>query len=60
MNAGDDPRAMLGVMDILAAASDGGPPEMLSTHPKPASRKAYLDGLIRKNFPQGLPPGLQN
>lgn len=58
--AGYDPRAMLGVMDILEASSGGeGPPEMLSTHPKPANRKRYIEDRIREFFPNGLPPGLR-
>jgi predicted Zn-dependent protease len=58
--AGYDPRAMLGVMDILDRAAGGGsPPEILSTHPKPQNRKQYIDELISEFFPKGLPPGLR-
>ncbi|MCG3135170.1 MAG: Beta-barrel assembly-enhancing protease [Planctomycetes bacterium] len=57
--AGWDPRAMEGVMRILDAASAGGPPEFLSTHPKPANRVEYVRDLIAAEFPQGLPPGLR-
>ena len=58
--AGYDPRAMLGLMDILDRASGGaGPPEMMSTHPKPANRKAYIEDVIRSEFPQGLPNNLE-
>ena len=54
-SAGYDPRAMLGVMEILDEASGGRQtPEMLSTHPKPANRQAYLRQLIRREFPEGL------
>ena len=57
--AGYDPRSMLGVMDILDQASGGaGPPEMMSTHPKPANRKAYIEQVIRSEYPNGLPDGL--
>lgn len=56
--AGYDPRAMLGVMEILEEASGGGPPEMMSTHPKPANRQAYIKEVIESVFPNGLPPGL--
>jgi len=46
--AGYDARAMLDVMDILdASAAGGGPPEMMSTHPKPANRKEYIKGILR-------------
>ncbi len=62
--AGYDPRSMLGVMDILAeAGGGGGAPEFLSTHPKPANRKEYIDQVIKQvvseEFPNGLPPNLQ-
>ena len=59
--AGYNPRSMLAVMDILDAASGGGgPPEMLSTHPKPTNRKKYIEDLIREKFPNGLPPDLMD
>ncbi len=46
--AGYDARAMLDVMDILdASAAGGGPPEMMSTHPKPENRKEYIKGILR-------------
>lgn len=46
--AGYDPRAMLDVMEILEESSPGGgPPEMMSTHPKPANRKEYIIGILR-------------
>jgi beta-barrel assembly-enhancing protease len=58
--AGYDPNALLGVMDILAEASGGdGPPEMLSTHPKPSNRKQYIKEVIDSVFPEGLPPNLR-
>jgi beta-barrel assembly-enhancing protease len=57
--AGYDPRAMLGVMDILAASGGEGPPEMMSTHPKPANRKAYIEDVIETVYPEGLPDGLE-
>lgn len=58
--AGYDPRAMLGVMDILDEASGGqGPPEMMSTHPKPANRKQYIQDVMRSVFPDGIPNGLE-
>lgn len=58
-----DPRAMIGLMKVLEEASGGaGPPEMMSTHPKPANRVAYIeqviDEVIREKFPEGLPPDL--
>ncbi|TWT47332.1 M48 family metalloprotease [Botrimarina hoheduenensis] len=58
--AGYDPRAMVGVMKVLDEASpSGGPPEMMSTHPKPANRIAYIEQVIRDVFPNGVPGGLR-
>lgn len=58
--AGYDPRAMIGVMEVLdRAGGGGGPPEFFSTHPKPANRVAYIEGVIKEEFPQGVPPGLK-
>jgi predicted Zn-dependent protease len=58
--AGYDPRAMFGVMEILErAAGGGGPPEFLSTHPKPANRVAYIRELLQSEFPGGVPEGLR-
>lgn len=58
--AGYDPRAMVGVMKVLDEASpSGGPPEMMSTHPKPANRIEYILQVIKSKFPEGLPAGLR-
>lgn len=47
--AGYDARAMLDVMVILEESSPGGgPPEMMSTHPKPANRRAYITGILKE------------
>jgi predicted Zn-dependent protease len=56
--AGYDPRAMLGVMEILDQAGGGKQPELLSTHPKPANRKEYIEEVIHEVFPNGVPGGL--
>jgi len=57
--AGYDPRAMLGVMEVLAKASRGArPPEMLSTHPNPENRAQRIQQIIAKNFPNGVPDKL--
>jgi len=57
---GYDPRAMIGVMEVLDRASGGqAPPEFFSTHPKPANRVAYIEQVIAAEFPGGLPPGLE-
>lgn len=58
--AGYDPRSMIDVMRILDEASRGtGPPEIFSTHPKPANRQAYIRDVIAAEFPGGVPDGLQ-
>jgi predicted Zn-dependent protease len=58
--AGYNPEAMYGVMDVLEQASKGGgPPEFMSTHPKPANRKDYVRAVIEKEYPEGLPPNLE-
>jgi predicted Zn-dependent protease len=58
--AGYDPRAMLGVMRILdEATGDASPPDMLSTHPKPANRARYVEQLLARTFPDGVPQGLE-
>jgi len=57
--AGYDPRAMAGVMEILAKASSGSQqPEFASTHPAPENRQARIREEIAKRFPSGVPGGL--
>lgn len=57
--AGYDPRAMIGLMEVLDRAGGGNsPPEFMSTHPKPANREAYIKAVIAEEFPEGVPPGL--
>lgn len=58
--SGYDPRAMIRVMQILAAASEGArPPEFFSTHPDPDNRIARIEAAIAEQFPNGVPEGLQ-
>lgn len=60
MIAGFNPEHMISVMDVLEQSSGGaGPPEFLSTHPRPANRRQYIEDIIRKKFPNGMPPGLR-
>lgn len=60
VEAGYDPNAMVGLMRILDESSpSGGPPEMLSTHPKPANRVQYIQRVIAEMYPEGLPQGLR-
>jgi predicted Zn-dependent protease len=55
--AGYDPRALIGVMEILAAAGGGGQPEFFSTHPNPENRVAQIQAAIEAEFPDGVPEG---
>ncbi|MES1147173.1 MAG: M48 family metallopeptidase [bacterium] len=58
--AGYDPRAMLGVMKILASLSaNGRTPEMLSTHPNPSNRAEKIEEALKEEFPGGVPSGLK-
>jgi predicted Zn-dependent protease len=58
--AGYDPRAMIEVMRILEEASQGQrPPEFFSTHPDPGNRIQQIEAAIQKEFPNGVPGGLQ-
>lgn len=58
--AGYDPRSMLDVMSILAAANEGPrPPEFFSTHPNPDNRIARIEEAIAEQFPNGVPAGLK-
>lgn len=57
--AGYDPRSMVQVMEILAEASQGNsPPEFFSTHPNPENRIARIQEAIQREFPNGVPDGL--
>lgn len=61
--AGYDPHAMIGLMEVLAEAGGEGPPEIMSTHPKPANRIEYIKNVIAEvvaeQYPDGLPPNLR-
>jgi beta-barrel assembly-enhancing protease len=58
--AGYDPRALLGVMEILdkATSGRGRPPEMFSSHPNPEDRADKIKAVIATQYPNGLPRGL--
>ena len=59
--AGYDPRNMIGVMRILDSIGGGKGSEILSTHPKPANRIAYIKGeVLEKEFPKGIPEDLRD
>ncbi|TDU66478.1 peptidase M48-like protein [Prosthecobacter fusiformis] len=54
IDAGYDPEAMIGVMDILASASKGsGQPEFMSTHPAPENRAERIRQLIAEYRKKG-------
>ncbi len=54
--AGYDPSAMLGVMEILKAASGGSrQPEFMATHPHPEHRIETIKGYLAKHYPNGVP-----
>jgi len=58
--AGYDPRAMLGVMEILKReAGRGHQPEFLSTHPDPGNRLEKIKKNIAELYPNGVPQGLK-
>ena len=58
--AGYDPRAMMRVMEILEASSQGQkPPEFFGTHPNPENRMAQIQAAIDAEFPNGVPEGLK-
>ncbi|MBQ0148298.1 MAG: M48 family metalloprotease [Flavobacteriaceae bacterium] len=49
IQSGYKPEALIGVMDILEAASGGSSvPEFQSTHPSPANRRAKIEAAIEK------------
>lgn len=59
-DAGYDPTALLGVMEILAEASGSqSAPEYMSSHPDPGNRAARIQGLIEQRFPDGVPRELR-
>lgn len=57
-DAGYDPRALIGVMQILSEAGGGGQPEFFSTHPNPENRTGEIQEAIEAEFPNGVPDGL--
>jgi predicted Zn-dependent protease len=58
--AGYDPRAMIGVMQMLdKQGGRSSQPEFLQTHPNPGNRIGELQKDIQEQFPQGVPGGLR-
>lgn len=59
-NAGYDPRALLGVMEILAeSGGPNGQAEFFSTHPNQENRSERIWEAIRALFPNGVPDHLE-
>lgn len=59
--AGYDPRSLIGVMEILAEASEGQrPPEFFSTHPNPENRIERIQEAIDERYPNGVPEDLES
>jgi predicted Zn-dependent protease len=57
--AGYDPRAMIGVMQMLdQKGGRSSQPEFLATHPNPGNRIGELQKDIQQQYPQGVPSGL--
>jgi predicted Zn-dependent protease len=58
--AGYDPRAMLGVMQVLGSLSKSGrTPEFFSTHPNPENRSGRIKKAIADLYRNGVPDGLK-
>jgi len=58
--AGYDPRAMIGVQEVLkAAAGSGRMPEFFSTHPNPDNRIGHIQQAIKQEYPNGVPGGMK-
>ena len=53
--AGYDPRAMAGVMEVLKKLGGQRQLEWLSTHPDPGNREERIRGLVAGRFPKGVP-----
>lgn len=59
VDAGYDPRSLVGVMEILAESSGGArQPEFMSSHPDPGNRVQRIQQVIEELYPNGLPEGL--
>lgn len=58
--AGYDPNSMIRVMEVLRDAGRGPrPPEFFTTHPNPDRRIERIREAIQKEFPNGVPSGLE-
>jgi beta-barrel assembly-enhancing protease len=60
VQAGYDPRGMVGVMQKLQQANESAqPPEFFSTHPNPERRIEQIEEAIAAEFPNGVPDNLK-
>lgn len=59
--AGYNPVGIVELMKILNSARGGagGQPEFMSTHPNPANRIQQLVAIINQEYPNGIPPRLE-
>ncbi|CAN5385255.1 M48 family metallopeptidase [soil metagenome] len=57
--AGYDPRSMIAVMEILKKSGGPSGPDFFATHPNPTNRIGAIQAEIKKDFPNGVPSGLQ-
>jgi predicted Zn-dependent protease len=57
--AGYNPQGLVELMRILNSASQGNPPEFLSTHPNPSNRIERLQDAIAERYPNGIPTQLE-
>jgi len=58
--AGYDPNAMIGVMEVLKSVGGGGQAEFFQTHPNPEHRIERIKQNIKEEFPNGVPSGLKS
>lgn len=54
--AGYDPRALLGVLEVLESVA--GRPAFYNTHSTPAGRTEHIQHAIDRTFPDGIPAGM--
>ncbi|MEM8875964.1 MAG: M48 family metalloprotease [Planctomycetota bacterium] len=62
VDAGYDPREMIGVMQTLREASGDGPrgPQFMQTHPYPEDRIKAIEAWVARRFPDGVPTHLDS
>lgn len=59
--AGYNPEGLVELMQVLKEAGGGAaPPEFFSTHPNPDNRIERIEALIETQYPDGIPPRLED